>query len=287
MKVTEKNMAMIMGRMNKFFEKDTKIYLGVKKRVVGKTTLELPGGAVSIPVYEDYEGYEPIVGRCKVHWMRKKLEDKVKSNGYYTLTAEEEYNYHNILLAIEDKYSVNCIPIYAGFDIKITGNSLIIRENDTYSKVFGIGDEYPKTIKFKNKTTYEYFYHMPVSEDELKERTRNGIMSLFELSDQSYYIGNHEFDSDEQNELHSMLQSRIYDLITKIDLDADSASLRIDISSDCSYELNNDIFIHVNIENIKKNGISDIESITDLFYYTYGEEKFTNLYSVITKIINK
>ena len=286
MKVTEKNMAMIMGRINKFFEKDTRIYLGIGKRVVGKTTLDLPRGAISIPVYEDYERYEPIVGRCKVHWIRKKLEDKIKNNGDYILTAEEEYNYHNILLAIEDKYSINCIPIYAGFDVKITGNALIIKENDTHSKVFGIGDSYPKTIKFKDKTTYEYFYHMPVSEDELKERTRNGIMSLFELSDQSYYIDDHEVDSDE-NELHSMLQSRIYDLITKIDLDADSASLRIDIPSDCSYELNNDMFIHVSIENIKKNGISDVEGITDLFYYTYGEEKFTNLYSIMTKIMNK
>ncbi len=286
MKVTEKNMAMIMGRINKFFEKDTKVYLGIGKRVVGKTTLTLPGGSIAVPVYEDYERYEPIVGRCKVHWMRKKLEDKIKNNGYYTLTAEEEYDYHNILLAIEDKYSVNCIPIYAGFDVKITGNSLIIRENDTYSKVFGIGDDYPKTIKVKNKATYEYFYHMPISEDELKERTRDGIMSLFELSDQSYYFDNHEFDSDE-NELHSILRNYIYDLITKIDLDADSASLRVDIDSNCSYELNDDIFIHINIESIKKNGISDVEGISDLFYYTYGEEKFTSLHSLMNKIMNK
>ena len=286
MKLTERNAAMIMGRINKFFEKDTRIYLGIGKKVVGKTTLELPGGDFEVPVYEEYKRYEPVVGVCKVHWMRKHFEEKIRVNGIHTLTDEDVYHYHNILLAIEDKYSVNCIPICAGFDVKITGNALIIKENDTHTKVFSIGDSYPKTIKFKDKTTYEYFYHMPISEDELKERTRNGIMSLFELSDQSYYIDDHEVDSDE-NELHSMLQSRIYDLITKIDLDADSASLRIDIPSDCSYELNNDMFIHVNIENIKKNGIFDVESITDLFYYTYGEEKFTNLYSIMTKIMNK
>ncbi len=277
MKLTEKNAAMIMGRVNKFFEKDTKIYRGICKRKTGDI-IKINGTELQFPVYEDYERYEPFIGGCNVHWLYKK-----KNNIKYKYT--DELSADIPILAIKDKYSTSLIPLYVGNDIKITGDSLIVKDNTVIQKFYNELDGMSASIRIKEKSTYTYFYHMPISDEDKHEVIRKGICELYDISSSNCLLEEYEEDTDKNfiNKLESIITMAIFDAIKNyLDMGEDKTSIRISPDFNGFINLDKDIYFNINIARIR-DGIDNVKP-AEVLTYTYGDNCITDLGVLLNQI---
>lgn len=275
MKLTERNAAMIMGRINKFFEKDTKIYREIHKMKTADIA-ETNETGLQFPVYEDCKKYEPFIGRCNVHWLRK----------------EENKGYANDIpgdipiLAIEDKYSKSLIPLYAGNDIKITGNSLIIKDNTIIQTLYNpIDGSFIASMRMKEKSTYTYFYHMPISDEDKREAIRKGICDLYDMASNHLNLleGYEDADRNFINELESIITMAVYDAIENyLDMGEDKTSIRISPDFNGFINLDKDIYININIARIR-DGIVNIKP-DSVLSYTYDDSIITDLGVLLNQI---
>lgn len=184
MKVNERNMGMVCGRINKFLSKPTKEYLGKRQVAVGSETVKCDDGfSFKRPVYEERDCYKAFIGRCEEHWRRKEIRKKTDASKDDKLIAS------SVLLAVGNDYDTNCIPIRAGFVVEITGEKMVIKENDIFHYYTGIRGEVIRSRE-KDASTYRTFYHMPYDEKEILELQRHAIYSGgFDAITANYYYG--------------------------------------------------------------------------------------------------
>ena len=277
MKVTEKNMSTVMGHINRFLAKDTKEYVGIRKHQVGTETKNFMGSSFEGPIYEDKPTYVPFIGKCKVHHIRTEVANKMKEGKH--IFSHDMHSYHHVLLAMVDNYCSNCIPIKAGFEVTITGNMMVIKENDVYFETVGFTGKISR-MKVKEKSTYRYFYHMPISAEEKEEKIRSGIYAMDDLADQAYYCEDisdsyPEWISSSIRNLHSDFNHQISEAIKKIDLNEKTVSIPLYIEEYVVRKKN--IALHINVEKLR-NGISQDN---EAYYFSYGDKKFYELYSLI------
>lgn len=185
-KVTERNMGAVMGKINKFLSRPTKIYEGRKPVYIG-TKLE---NSTYVDIFRDEEIYTPFIGKCEEHWRRKEIRKKPVE---YRITGDE-YTMHNTLLAISDDYETNCIPIMAGFFVEITGDKMVIKQNDVIHKFLGLNGKM-NVYSNRSKSEYIYFYHMDINEDELYKKQLRAMNNAFNMITDCYYGGDsfHDF----------------------------------------------------------------------------------------------
>lgn len=260
MKVTEKNMATVMGNINKFFRKDTKLYIGkcpVKvgtKKIIDKDF----DRTISIPIYEDRDTYIPYIGSCEVHPVYKDKSFKSSKDKL-------------CLLILRSKYTYTCIPVKEEFDVTVKGNVMIIKDNDT-----GF---------LKDKSDYYYFYHMPIDKSEIESSVRGSMYELLSDADQQYYYLD-LFENGEEsyvmtaNAVHTFFVNEIDSLIENLNLNQPEADLIVKTHKNFP---NKDSFtVHINIENIKK-GIYKCNS--DDFVFIYKNQKFTDIFDIVERIL--
>ena len=277
MKVTEKNMFTVMGHINAFFKKDTCRYIGIKNHQVGSKTVTYEDFSYEQPIYEARKTYVPYIGSCQVHHIRKRIIKKQK-NGEKLFMSDIDSK--NVLLAICDKYSNCCIPIKEGFDVSIKGNMMVIKENDVYSISHSFSGK--KTyFRMKEKSTYEYFYHMPISDEERLEASRNGIYNMHEVADQGYFMEDfydmhNEMYADAAREMHGDITRQLFNKFDKIDMNCSEVDLKI-YFYDSDFE--GDYFLtHINVEAIR-NGLDKCNE--NAYYFAYDGEKFYDLLALI------
>lgn len=179
-KVTERNMGAVMGKINKFLSKPTKIYEGRKPVYIG-TKLQ---DSTYVDIFRDEEIYTPFIGKCEEHWRRKEIRKKPVED---RITGEE-YTMHHTLLAICDDYETNCIPIMAGFSVEITGDRMVIRQNDVVHKCLGLNGKM-NVYPHRDKSEYIYFCHVDISEDELYNKQLSAMKNAFNMITDGYYCG--------------------------------------------------------------------------------------------------
>lgn len=222
-KVNEKNMYAVMGKINTFFRKPTRRYLGIKKMYCGEKPITKPDGSiVCVPDFYEEECYKPYYGDCEEHHIRKKIRNELKNNEL--VTYDEHRISNTVLLAISDKYSSTCIPIKVGYVVEITGERLSIRQNDVVTHM----DFYDGRTSWKNRDRSEYihFYHMPISYEEELEVIRDGLYNLCSSYDINYLCTDivdayGELNFDLIKETHGNLLDLITDVIKNLDLTDD------------------------------------------------------------------
>lgn len=132
-KITERNAANVMGKVNTFFKKDVKEDLGMKMVEVGREPVFDERGKLfwEKPIWEEQRVFVSYTGRCDVHWLRKEYLKKVK-NGERIFTHDKT----DCLLAISTPYDTDCLPISIGDTVELKGNQLIVKRcimNGCYS----------------------------------------------------------------------------------------------------------------------------------------------------------
>lgn len=172
-RVTERNMFAIMGKINKFLQKDTRRYVGIKTHKVGVRMEKFGNEEYPVPILEEKETYLPFIGGCHEHWIRRDIREKMKKGD--RIFKDDMRQYHEVLLAVYDCHEMECIPIKAGFTVEITGDRMTIRENDVVYKNNIAGEHV--CIRNKERSSYQNFYHMEIPEEEKREETRKSLYS--------------------------------------------------------------------------------------------------------------
>lgn len=266
MKLTKKNAATVMGNINKFFKKDTKMYVGKVPDLVSyhlgvenikKTN---PDGSYFMECEKEYA---VIVGKCNF------------------VNVDDEY-----CLCINDKYSDLSIPLKVGFDITTKGNVMIIKENDVIT-----GKD---SLQIKNKSTYLYFYHMPVVEEEKREKVRHSIICMLDYLNRFTPTDGDEFDAV------SEIYSKLMNAVKQIDTTKKEALMNVDfynshITSEHSSEgtplyisdstfnksrSNDKVSLYVDIDKLYQNGL-DYNDQT-CYYLIYHGRTYNDIYSIVT-----
>ena len=261
-KITEKNMYAVMGNINKFLSKPTKRDLGKKMVATGINIFDVNGIPMTSTRYEEVEHYfEAFVGNCHEHWIRKENRNKKD------LTRHDEYQLHNVLLAISSDYELSCIPILAGFYVEITGETMKIWENDVTNTNY-IGSE-KRVFPNKEKTSVLVFKHMDISETDKRELIKDAIYHAFEISDEDYmfaelfeeygsYLGGamHSAGSDIAHNVCGIIddinisESKVKETFTIDEKDAE-ITVEIDIDSNRNHVEPNSITFYFNGEEFK------------------------------------
>lgn len=161
-KVNEKNMWNVSGKINKFLSKKCVENLGLCKVSTGETFS--PEWGIKIPIYEDKVVHRPILGICEEHHVRKNALERIKSGEEY---HDDKARAAETLLAIMRKFDSSCIPICNGNVVEFKGNRIIIHTN------LGHG------CKYKTELIQEEY-----SEKEQDDFIKRQFVSLF--SDQLY-----------------------------------------------------------------------------------------------------
>lgn len=160
MKLTEKTMGNIMGKINKFLSKPTKRYMGKKTKV----NLDENGNYIN---EESIDVYVPYVGECCIHPYKLELEKIMKDGGY--ISERDKNITKETLLFLKNKYSSYGIPLMVNFDVKITGDCMIIKQNNMFMDI--TNKKYP----FRKKSEYLYFYHMESNDEDIAKNIRTYI----------------------------------------------------------------------------------------------------------------
>lgn len=172
MKLTEKTMGNIMGKINKFLSKPTKRYMGKKTKV----NLDENGNYLN---EESIDIYVPYVGECCIHPYKLELEKIMKDGGY--ISERDKNITKETLLFLRNKYSSAGIPLMVNFDVKITGNCMIIKQNNIFMDI--TNKKYP----FRKKSEYLYFYHMESNDEDIAKNIRTYIGEMISEMDESIY----------------------------------------------------------------------------------------------------
>lgn len=254
MKVTERNCANIMGHINKFFKKDTKIFLGEKRVVDGYETELFGDTEINVPIYVTKDVYDPYVGKCEFHWLKGQSQEAT----HYSKSMKRIIK--TPLLFIRTSYSESGIPIFEGDDVRITGDRMVIKDN------YYIGYIHKNPI-------YREFYHMPITEEERLETVRDGVYSAFDRTDQS------DIDyTDEDCLYHAIyrdLQMSAYDIIESIDLSSDVVRKKLWYETSRTVD-NIDVIMYINISDIRNS--NDINLVKDdVIFYLFKDKKYTDV----------
>jgi len=278
MKVTERNIGNVMGKINKFLSKPTRKYVGKKMVQVGYENIEIFGENVKQPVYEERDTYVPFVGLCEEHYLRKEARKKAKEERRW----EDNHKLHNCLLSISDNYETNCIPIMAGFTVNITGDRMIIKENDIYHYVNLFGKV--SSHKEKDRSSYVYFYHMPISEEELKDRQVHAMHCGMDYLFESYYCGGSfydYFDSDFMVSCAMDTMNIIQDMFENIfGCDEDELNREISVSQEINDKT---VEVYCNAASFKE-GIP--QKLDDNIFIKVDGEKYYDIVSAVLKIVS-
>lgn len=198
-KLNEKNMYSVMGKINTFFKKDVKLDEGIKKSMNTKVLEEIYQGIYthedklydSVHVFSSYSGY------CQEHWIRK--EDRIQQkNGDYRLHKDLA---KKLLLAISSKFYGDSIPLSIGDIVEFHGNRL-----DVIS------------MEFNNKS----FIQMDVSQDELVNEMKHGISGqLLWFTDDSMWIDYFKGNVLDVISVERSISETLYNAINEIDFSKD------------------------------------------------------------------
>lgn len=85
------------------------------------------------------------------------------------------------LLFLKNKYSSDGIPLMVNFDVKITGDCMIIKQNNIFMDI--TNKKYP----FRKKSEYLYFYHMESNDEDIAKNIRTYIGEMISEMDESMY----------------------------------------------------------------------------------------------------
>ena len=275
-KVTESNMMMVTGRINKFLSKDTKEYVGMCPHQVGTRTENIFGEDIKLPIYEDKETYVPVAGTCKVHHVRTDIYERIKEGKH--VSKDDLWRYHNgALLMIEDKYRDNVIPIYKGFKVNITGSSMIIKENNTTWSYYDTVSGTIKHIYNKNRSTYRKFYHMPFSEEDTQHKVHEGISALFERAWEMMWYLSEDGYSSEVKYIANSIEHESCRILDNLDITRDTLSEKIIVDEDDAWFIDKkiSIILKIDIQNIRK-GLEDYTSDDPRFVYLFNDESYTD-----------
>ena len=281
-RVTTRNAAAVMGKINTFLRKETKEYVGLRQHKVGVKEETFDGHTFKMPVWEERETYVPLMAKCEEHHVHKEIRKKIKKGE--KLFHDDMHQYNRVLLAISDKYRTNCIPILAGYEVSITGDKMTIKENDV---VFEIPEFNGKVRRMKNKekSTYRTFYHMPFSEEEKQQKVKEGVSALFDLCNQIYYcVDLYDMDYPDWikssiRSLHSDLSRSVCDILDADDFDLTKDEIVENLyydEDDC--ESKKEVKVHINLAAIR-DGIDHAGK--EAFFFTCGDEVFDDLYPLV------
>lgn len=253
-KVSEKNAASVMGKINIFFRKEVKEDIGLKMVQVGSEDIFGERGRLlwKKPIWEEKNVFQSYTGRCYVHALREKYLEKMK-NG----ERVSNYDKTDCLLAISTPYNTDCIPISIGDVIELKGNQLVIKHS------------YLKGLYSTRK-----FIQLASTKEEKVDELKRGLFNhLTWFCDDSmwYDIAADEFEGMmiDVNCVNREIQHAFAHFIDEIDLSQASGTFRKtismkDIAED--YYVRNDDFnfdIVVNLDAVDKNSNEVFNIILD------------------------
>lgn len=281
-RVTTKNAAAVMGKINTFLRKETKEYVGLRQHKVGIKEESFGDETFKMPIYEERETFVPLMARCEEHHIHKEIREKIKKGE--RLFHDDMHQYNRVLLAISDKYRTNCIPILAGYEVSITGDKMTIKENDVCYELVGFDGKVTR-MKNKDKSSYSTFYHMPFSEEERMSKIKEGVSAMFDVCNQIYYcVDLYDMDYPDWikssiRSLHSDLTRSVCDILDADDFDLTKDEIIETLYYDADYcESKKEVKVHINLAAIR-NGIENAGK--EAFFFTCGDEVFDDLYPLI------
>lgn len=232
--VTEKNMWTVAGHINTFLKKQVQEYEGKRKVVVGyEDVKEVNGFCFKRPILEEKDTFVPfLMGNCHLHFV---AEGKDISTRNFYKTRNSLFS-NSVLLAISSPFNDSCVPISYGNRVTITGNKLIIVDN-----------EFGKKMKCFNGSNVRVFVQKPYNEQEKEDSIVSAIKSSI-MNNIYYEMWNECFDPEVVSELRSM---RNHISLENVGLTYDDQSILFGYD-----EGNVEIFLHLNVDKIKKEGLS-------------------------------
>lgn len=276
-RVTERNMATVMGHINTFLRKPTKRYLGKKQVQVGTKEVGDESFRMTVPVYELQDCYVPFIGKCEEHWRRKEIRKKAPEDRF----RGDDQVMHTTLLSVSDNYETNCIPIMVGFVVEITGDKMIIKENDVVHHMTGI-DGKPTSYKMRDKSEFVYFYHMNYTDEDILERQKHAMFCGYEGFTDSYYCGGsfHDFFENEWKVREAMdtmheVQELFDELLAK-DFGPDDTKLSVDGEIN---ETNVTVFCN---PSAYRNGVTEMENN---MYVLIDDKKYYDILDVVLHLV--
>mgnify|MGYP005757002453 CR=1 FL=1 len=296
-KITWKNYAMIMGRINKFFQKDTVRYRGEyediiedKEESVKNLRKYLAGEIAEFkPAYrkEMKKVYDPYIeGRCEIHPVHENAKtDKYISEAYRTKKME-------CILAITDKYRATVIPVYIGNEVFITGDKMVIRDNRTVEWIQTIKSEPMSTYKRMNKSLEYVFIHREITREEEGNRLKSCVYEHLNGCDVTWDMCGTEYFPEslswESRSIHDDIFDSARKVIERIDYKKcifEPINEQLEVG-DSIYTAIGSIQLVINLPEIAKNGFLS-KTVNDNLYFLSEGEPVYDICVLVNKVLEK
>lgn len=252
MKLTKKNAASVMGNINRFFKKDTKMFVGKEASYFSfhlGVKSEKKSDAENSFYFVNTEEYAYIAGYA----------EKYHSDGS---------------LLVKDKYSYLTVCLGVGSDVTVKGSVMIIKPTK-------IGDVSLPVM---------YFYHMSVTEAEKRIRVKGAIRCLVDYLDREVCHNNDDFYT--ALSIVSKLNNLVEDIDVnkseiRIDVDfhnrhiiQETKSSQVENGKSVKKSRNNDtVTLYVNIDKIYQNGINYNDK--ECYHLIYHGKTYNDIFSVM------
>lgn len=272
--ITEKNMAVVMGHVNKFFSKPTRRDDGMRPIKIGIQNINCDGTLISVPKYENQHVYTPFIGNCHPHPMYKDYRERKFQNPNMSTFGENMPP----LLSIEDRYEDNCLPVYKGNKLFIDGNRMTIIFNDMYYVVNDchVVNYIPKRTKAETVT----FYHMPYEREDIDAKVQHAISIVVNSIDDlsmcdAFKYPSYVYGLENAASIYDGATRQIDRIIKNIDIKKSHAveKFRIEFS-------NSVITMHINIDMVR-DGLPNYKDLHKVVYFEVNGNKFYNTSSLI------
>ena len=297
-KITWKNYAMIMGRINKFFQKDTVRYRGEhedltedKKENAKNLKRYLAGEIPEFkPMYKKEmkkKIYEPYInGRCEIHPVHNNAKsDKYISEAYRTKKLE-------CILAITDKYRDSVIPVYIGNEVFITGDKMIIRDNRTVEWIQTIKSEPMSVYQRMDKSEDYVFIHREITKEEEGNRLKSCVYEHLHSCDITWDMCGTEYFPDNLSWIAHIVHNDIFDSMRRIIEDIDyERTIFEDINEqlevgESTHEMISHIQILINLPEIAKNGFLS-KTVNDNLYFLFEGVPVYDICDLVNNVLEK
>lgn len=301
MKITRKNYAAVMGRINKFFQKDTKRFKGrqlvnedflMSKEERLKEIMEV-GWQNYYPslkmVWHDF--YDPYIkGKCEIHPLQERLKDG-KEHPLPTPAYIEKRS--ECILAITDMYRDTVIPIYIGNDVIITGEKMIIRDNHILEYIMDFNDS-RKLIPYaiKNKTEEYVFYHKTITPEDRSNAIKGCIYNLLHGLDVAWdFDGAENFPENirwEARSVHNELWSAVGRSVESIDYNniVGGINKQLEPLKGEERESLNRIQLIIDLPEIELNGFNS-EKLNDCVYFLFNGVPTYDMIDLVDRILTE
>lgn len=284
--ITERNIPVVLGKINRFLRQSTCRDDGIRNVVVGRDYIDIAGDKIACNKYEKRRVFTLFVGGAQEHPTHKNLR-----------TSPSEAIVHNIFsydtvpaIVINDKYEDEGLCLFVGNKIFIDGHMMRIVLNDMYWVSKDMDGENVRVPK-RDKAQVIEFYHMSYDSKAMEERIRHAAKECAYNIDESNF--NERLIDDDPSGIMCVQRTLFHDIdqnvtacINKMDVSQPTVSYGFSVSSmvDFYFAPKREVTLHLNIDMLR-NGLPEWNELDKTIWFVCDGQKFTRTAALVSYLL--